>query len=143
MRKSNKPAKPTKPAKPVQKALRYTWLLWLITAALIYPVAVWLSTGASLWAGVGVQLLGLIPALLCTPSIWRGNSPYALMWVSMVALVYLGVASVMALIRIYEAAPVAVWMVKCIEAVLLLLINCQLFVLLKRLPAMHKQNAQS
>ena len=76
-------------------------------------------------------------------AIWRGNSPYALMWVSMVALVYLGLAGVMSLLRIYEAAPVAVWAVQCVEAVLLLLINCQLFILLKRLPAMHKQNAQS
>lgn len=140
MKKSNKPAKPVK---PVQTALRHTWWLWLVTVLIAYPVAVWLSTGASLWAGVGVQLLGLIPALLCTPAIWRGNSPYALMWVSMVALVYLGLAGVMSLLRIYEAAPVAVWMVQCVEAVLLLLINCQLFVLLKRLPAMHKQNTQS
>lgn len=140
MKKSNKPAKP---AKPVQTALRHTWWLWLVTVLIAYPVAVWLSTGASLWAGVGVQLLGLIPALLCTPVIWRGNSPYALMWVSMVALVYLGLAGVMSLLRIYEAAPVAVWAVQCVEAVLLLLTNCQLFVLLKRLPAMHQQNAQS
>lgn len=61
----------------------------------------------------------------------------------MVALVYLGAAGVMALLRIYEAAPVAVSVVQYIEAVLLLIINCQLFLLLKRLPAMHKQNAQS
>ncbi len=140
MRKSNKP---TKPAKPMHQALKPTWAVWLLIAAILYPLAVSVSTGASLWAGVAVQLLGLIPALLCTPFIWRGNSPYALIWVSMVALVYLGAAGVMALLRIYEAAPVAVSVVQCIEAVLLLLINCQLFLLLKRLPAMHKQNAQS
>ncbi len=140
MRKSNKP---TKPAKPMHQALKSTWAVWLLTAAILYPLAVSVSTGASLWAGVAVQLLGLIPALLCTPFIWRGNSPYALIWVSMVALVYLGAAGVMALLRIYEAAPVAVSVVQCIKAVLLLIINCQLFLLLKRLPAMHKQNAQS
>lgn len=127
-----------KPVAPVQRALRITWMAWLITAAIIYPAAVMVATGASLWAGIGVQILGLIPALLCTVSIHRGNSPYALMWVSMVALVYLGVAGVMSLFKIYEGAPMAVWTVQVLEMILLLMINCQLFVLLKRLPAMHK-----
>lgn len=131
-----------KPAKPMHQALKLTWGLWLLMAAVAYPLAVSISTSASVWAGVGVQLLVLVPAMLCTPAIWRGNSPYALMWVSMAALIYLGVVSMMTLLRYYEQAPIQVWSLKMAEMVLLLLINCQLFMLLKRLPAMHKQHAK-
>ncbi|MFB6348003.1 hypothetical protein ACFBZI_00855 [Moraxella sp. ZJ142] len=138
--KKTKTQEPPKPTKPVQQALIITWGIWLLVVLMAYPLAVFVATAASFWAGVGVQLLGLIPALLCTPAVLRGNSPYALMWVSMVALVYLGIAGVLALLRIYEQAPTAVWIVQVVEAVLLLLINGQLFVLLKRLPALHRQN---
>lgn len=34
MRKSNKP---TKPAKPMHQALKPTWAVWLLTAAILYP----------------------------------------------------------------------------------------------------------
>lgn len=131
-----------KPAKPVHQALRLVWVLWLITVAIVYPSAVAIFAGVSVWAGIGVQLLGLIPALLCTPSVWRGRSAYALLWVSIVAVIYLGVAWVMVLLRYYEQAPTMVWMVQATEALLLLVINCQLFILLKRLPPMHKTKKQ-
>ena len=55
-----------------------------------YPVAVSLTTDASLWAGMGVQSLVLVPAVIFAPTIHQGKSPYALMWVSMIMLIYLG-----------------------------------------------------
>ncbi|OAU95164.1 hypothetical protein [Moraxella catarrhalis] len=136
-------SKPAKPTEPIRRALRLTWYAWILITLIVYPLTVSLTTGASVWAGVGVQLLALMPALIFTPWVYRGTSAYALMWASMVLLVYLGVGGVLALLRIYEQAPTAVGIIKIIEFLILLMINYQLFVLLKRLPAMHKQFNQT
>ena len=129
-----------KPIKPIHKALCMTWYAWIFMTLVGYPVAVSLTTDASLWAGVGVQSLALLPAVIFAPTIHQGKSPYALMWVSMIMLIYLGASGVLTLLRIYEQSPKAVAAAELIEFLLLLTINSQLLILLKRLPAMHTKH---
>lgn len=95
-------------------------------------------TNAAFANGVVVQVMTMLPALIFTPSVLRGKSPYALILVSMITLVYLGVAGVLALIRYYEAAPSIIWHSRLIEFVVICFVNYYLFVFLKRLPPMHK-----
>lgn len=92
--------------------------------------------------GVVWQFFVLLPALLLTPTIKKGNSPYALIIASLVVLVYLGAVGVFLLMRLYENAPLPVSIGFAIETFLLLAINALLFVLLKRLPPMHKSALQ-
>lgn len=134
----HKTDKPAKPVAAIAKALRIGWLCWLILVIVIYPAAMSAASGAPLAAGVVVQLMAMIPALLVTPMIWQGKNPILLIWVSLLTLIYLGVASVAFALRAYEGAPVAVSAVLGVEALLLFVINALLFVLLKRLPAAHK-----
>ncbi|VEG14006.1 hypothetical protein [Moraxella cuniculi] len=124
-----------------RRRLWWSWCLWLVVALLLYPLAVVsvVSLPLPLWLGVVAELLMVLPALLCTPAIKRGSSPYALMWVSMIMLIYLGLAGVQVLMSFYEKAPTLLWVMQFIRMLALLAVNYCLFILLKRLPAMHKQ----
>lgn len=123
-----------------QLLLRF-WLLWLVWRWLVYPMAVMVAGGGAWWLGVLWQTLVLLPALIFHRAIWRGNSPYALLWASMVMLVYLGAVGVFVIMRFYEQANFVVTWVLCAEFVMVFAINVLLFLLLKRLPPMHKQGA--
>lgn len=139
--------KPNKPIHTIQRTLRRTWMSWLVYRLFAYPLLVsvlTLSTNTSPQTiyfgviGMAWQLLVLLPALLLIPTIKKGDSPYGLIIASLVALVYLGVAGVFLFIRIYEQAPTMIWVGFALETVLLIIINIQLFTLLKRLPPMHQ-----
>lgn len=126
-----------------QSRLKASWMAWLLVVLLIYPLVVFMATQANFWAGVGVQLLGLMPALLFTPSIWRAKSAYGLILASIVTLVYLGFTGVKFVLRAYEQVPSAIIAVLGVEFLCLLAVNVLLFMLLKKMPAMHKQNKKT
>lgn len=130
--------KPAKPVKPIHQRLKTVWWLWLMVSV-AYPLALAMTTDASLMMALVMQLIFLIPALLFTPALVRGNEPSKLIYLSIVMLIYLGVAGVLALIRYYESAPTLVWLLRLVETGLLFMVNYYLFVLLRRLPPMHKQ----
>lgn len=115
-------------------------MLWLIYRLLGYPLLVGfsLSSWTMMATGAAWQVVVLLPALLLTPTIKKGNSPYGLIVASLVMLVYLGVVGVFLFIRLYEHAPLAIALGFGVETLLLSIINGLLFVLLKRLPPMHK-----
>lgn len=131
---------PPKPTKPIWLILNQVWFLWLFYRLLAYPLLVGFSLSSMGQALMGVvwQFFVLLPALLLTPAIKKGNSPYALIVASLVMLVYLGAVGVFLLMRLYENAPLPISIGFAIETLLLLAINALLFVLLKRLPPMHK-----
>ncbi len=137
--KAHKPAKPNKPIAPIHQRLQLLWGLWLIHRLVIYPVLVGVATGASIMSGMMWQVLVLLPALLLTGVVTKGNSPYWLIILSMMTLVYLGSAGVFLVMRIYEHAPFMIWAGFAVETLLLAMINVLLFILLKRLPPMHQQ----
>lgn len=130
-----------KPIQPVQHALRRTWILWLLYRLFAYPMLVGALSSATIVVGMAWQLLVLLPALLLTPTIKKGEAPYGLIVASLVMLIYLGAVGVFLFIRIYEGAPLMLCLGFALESILLLLINIQLFMLLKRLPPMHKQSS--
>ena len=127
-----------KPITPVANALKRLWCVWLGYRLLCYPLLVAMVGGVGFVWGVLWQIVAMLPALAFTPALLRGRSPYALLWLSMVMLVYLGAVGVFAFMRFYESAPWLIWFGLCAETVLVLIINVLLFVLLKRLPPMHK-----
>lgn len=129
-----------KPIQPIHQRLKLCWWLWVVLAIIIYPLSIMMLTDANVVNGVVVQILAMLPALLFTPAIMRGNSPYVLIFASIVTLVYLGVAGVLALIRYYEGVGAGIWAMRLVEFIVLLFINYYLFILLKRLPPMHKQS---
>ncbi|MFA9486020.1 MULTISPECIES: hypothetical protein [unclassified Moraxella] len=137
--KTNKTQKPTKPIKPIHIKLIACLWAWLVFAIIGYPVLVAVATGVSLVSGVLIQMLILLPALFSTPYVLRGNSPYALIVVSLVLLVYLGVSGVLVLIGYYESASVLIWGGRLVEFVLIGGVLYYLFVLLRCLPPMHRQ----
>lgn len=128
-----------KPTQPIHKRLKFWWWLWLVLAIVIYPLCISLLTGANAMSGMAVQFLAMLPALLFTSTIQRGNSPHALIFASIVTLTYLGVAGVLCLIRYYEGVRVGIWALRMSEFTILLFVNYHLFILLKRLPPMYKQ----
>lgn len=138
MKKTDKTPKPTE---PIHHPLQKFWLLWLAHRLILYPTMVSLAVGGVWWLGVLWQLIVMLPALVFTKAIWRGNSPYALLWASMVMLVYLGAVGVFWLMRFYENAPLIIIGLLTVEFLIVFGINVLLFILLKRLPPMHKQGA--
>ncbi len=90
----------------------------------------------NMMGGIVWQGLWLVPALLATPYIVKGKSPYALLLLSMVTFVYLGGSGMVALKYGFSHiwGMMGVWLV---DFVLLALINYWLFILLKRLPKMN------
>ncbi|SNT69168.1 hypothetical protein SAMN04488491_0226 [Psychrobacter sp. LV10R520-6] len=135
---SAKPTKPKKPIAPMQQRLMLTWLVWLIYRLLGLPIliSIFNPMNPDIIGGIAWQALWLVPALVLTPSILRGRSPYALLVDSMVTLVYLGASGVVLFARIYGSswAELAVYL---LDFVLIFLINTWLFLLLKRLPSMN------
>lgn len=126
-----------KPIQPIHQRLKLFWWLWVVLAIIIYPLSIMMLTDVNVMNGVVVQILAMLPALLFTPAIMRGT-PYVLIFASIVTLVYLSMAGVLALIRYYEGVSAGIWGMRLVEFIVLLFINYYLFILLKRLPPMHK-----
>lgn len=134
---NKKPQKPAKPTKPIHQRLKAVWWLWLMVSV-AYPLALAMTTDASLMMALVMQLIFLMPALLFTPALVRGSEPSKLIYLSIVMLIYLGVAGVLALIRYYEGVSALIWAGRLVEFLIVLCVNYYLFVLLKRLPPMHQ-----
>ena len=137
-RSNTKPLKTVKPIAPIAQRLKVTWLIWLVYRLLGLPIFISIFNPSSpdIVGGIAWQALWLVPALILTPWILRGRSPYALLISSMFTLVYLGASGVVLFTRIYGSswAEIAVYLV---DFLLLLAINIWLFILLKRLPSMN------
>ena len=115
-----------------------TWLVWLAFRLLALPIliSVFNPSRPDIVGGIAWQALWLLPALVLTPSILRGRSPYALLIDSMFTLVYLGASGVVLVTGVYGSSWAEI-MVYLLDFVLLLTINVWLFILLKRLPSMN------
>lgn len=137
-RSNTKPLKTVKPIAPIAQRLKVTWLIWLVYRLLGLPIFISIFNPSSpdIVGGIAWQALWLVPALILTPWILRGRSPYALLISSMFTLVYLGASGVVLFTRIYGSswAEIAVYST---DFLLLLAINVWLFILLKRLPSMN------
>ncbi|QOD13282.1 hypothetical protein IEE84_03025 [Psychrobacter sp. 28M-43] len=137
-RSNTKPLKTVKPIAPIAQRLKVTWLIWLVYRLLGLPIfiSVFNPSSPDIVGGIAWQALWLVPALILTPWILRGRSPYALLISSMFTLVYLGASGVVLFTRIYGSswAEIAVYLA---DFLLLLAINIWLFILLKRLPSMN------
>ncbi|GAF57181.1 LOW QUALITY PROTEIN: hypothetical protein JCM18901_2960 [Psychrobacter sp. JCM 18901] len=137
-RSNTKPLKTVKPIAPIAQRLKVTWLIWLVYRLLGLPIFISIFNPSSpdIVGGIAWQALCLVPALILTPWILRGRSPYALLISSMFTLVYLGASGVVLFTRIYGSswAEIAVYLT---DFLLLLAINVWLFILLKRLPSMN------
>ena len=137
-RSNTKPLKTVKPIAPIAQRLKVTWLIWLVYRLLGLPIFISIFNPSSpdIVGGIAWQALWLVPALILTPWILRGRSPYALLISSMFTLVYLGASGVVLFSRIYGSswAEIAVYST---DFLLLLAINVWLFILLKRLPSMN------
>ena len=122
----------------LQSRLRMSWLAWLAYRGIGLPVLLGslLATQPDVIGGIAWQLLWLIPALIVTPWVIKGKSPYALLMSSMLTLVYLGASGVTLFSRFYDSGSSVMW-VYAIDLILILLINVWLFKLLKRLPSMN------
>ncbi len=122
----------------LQSKLRMSWLVWLVYRSLGLPIllGILLTTQPDKLGGIAWQLLWLIPALIVTPWIIKGKSPYALLMSSMLTLVYLGASGVTLFSRFYDSGSSVIW-VYGIDLLLILIINVWLFKLLKRLPSMN------
>lgn len=135
---NTKPPKTVKPIAPIAQRLKVTWLIWLVYRLLGLPIFISIFNPSSpdIVGGIAWQALWLVPALILTPWILRGRSPYALLISSMFTLVYLGASGVVLFTRIYGSswAEIAVYLT---DFLLLLAINVWLFILLKRLPSMN------
>lgn len=127
-----------KPIAPIRQRLMVTWLVWLAFRLLALPIliSVFNPSRPDIVGGIAWQALWLLPALVLTPSILRGRSPYALLIDSMFTLVYLGASGVVLFTRVYGSSWAEI-MVYLLDFVLLLTINVWLFILLKRLPSMN------
>lgn len=127
-----------KPIAPIRQRLMVTWLVWLAFRLLALPIliSVFNPSRPDIVGGIAWQALWLLPALVLTPSILRGRSPYALLIDSMFTLVYLGASGVVLFTRVYGSSWAEI-MVYLLDFVLLLTINIWLFILLKRLPSMN------
>lgn len=123
---------------PIRQRLMVTWLVWLAFRLLALPIliSVFNPSNPDVIGGIVWQALWLLPALVLTPSILRGRSPYALLIDSMFTLVYLGASGVVVFTRVYGSSWAEI-MVYLLDFVLLLSINVWLFILLKRLPSMN------
>lgn len=127
-----------KPIYPIHQRLKGAWCTWLGFRLLAVPVLTHFlaTTHPAIIGGIAWQGVWLLPALLSTPFIFKGKSPYALLLISMVSFVYLGGSGMVALKYGYGSmwGLMAVWLV---DFMLIALINYWLFILLKRLPKMN------
>ncbi|WP_296402882.1 hypothetical protein [Psychrobacter sp.] len=122
----------------LQSNLRMSWLVWLVYRSFGLPIllGMLLTTQPDIVGGIAWQLLWLMPALIVTPWIIKGKSPYVLLVSSILTLVYLGASGVTLFSRFYDNGIDVVW-VYAIDLLLMLVINVWLFKLLKRLPSMN------
>lgn len=122
----------------LQGRLRLTWLAWLAYRAIGLPILLnqILGTQPNIVGGMVWQLLWLIPALLVTPWLVKGKSPYMLLVISMLTLVYLGASGVTVFERFYDSGRLAL-PIYLLDTLLILLVNVWLFKLLKKLPSMN------
>lgn len=129
---------PSKPIAPMRRRLIMTWLTWLAYRLVALPILISMfnSSHPDIIGGIVWYGLWLIPALILTPVIWRGRSPYMLLIGSMLTLVYLGASGVVLFTRVYGSSWAEI-LVYGADFILLLLINAWLFLLLKRLPSMN------
>ena len=70
-----------KPIAPIRQRLMVTWLVWLAFRLLALPIliSVFNPSRPDIVGGIAWQALWFLPALVLTPSILRGRSPYALL----------------------------------------------------------------
>ncbi len=131
-------AKISKPIAPMHKRLMITWLLWLAYRLLGMPIAISIVNPSSpdIVGGIVWYGLWLLPAVVFTPAIFKGRSPYVLLVGSMLTLVYLGASGVTLFVRLYGSSWLEI-LLYGIDFALLLMINAWLFLLLKRLPSMN------
>lgn len=131
-----------KPIHPIRQRLGSTWLVWLFYRAIGVAVLAHMLVNSKIdiVGGIAWQSLWLLPAIVSTPFILKGKSPYALLVIDMLMLIYLGGSGMLVLINGFEnglgkqGAMIGIW---AVDFVLLALINYWLFVLLKRLPKMN------
>lgn len=128
-----------KPTYPIRRKLNICWVSWLIYRLSIIAILshLLLTTKPSITGGIFWQGIWLIPALISTPFIMKGKSPYALLIINMVMMVYLG-GSGMAILKYGLTNFWQLVIVWTIDFILLILINYWLFILLKRLPKMNR-----
>lgn len=131
--------KPPKPIEPILQRLRAVWVIWFIYRLLALPILIAKLSPQhpDMLGGIAWQALWLLPALIMTPAILRGRSPYVLLISSMFTLVYLGASGVVLFTRAYAVEWSVLW-IYIVDVLLLFLINGWLFILLKRLPSMNK-----
>lgn len=132
---------PNKPTHHLIKWLKISWLSWLVLMIVIYPLMIAALTQLSFGLGLLTRAMIFIVPVICTPFIWRANSPYALIVISLITLVFLGISAVRLFFDGLQGLPFAVLAISAIELILLFVINISLFLLLKRLPAMHKNRS--
>lgn len=127
-----------KPIAAMQQRLLLTWMVWMGYRLLGLPIFInqLNQVHPDIIGGIAWQGLWLIPAIILTPWIIKGRSPYALLVGSMLTLVYLGASGVVLFTRVYGSSGLEI-IVYMVDFVLLLLINTWLFMLLKRLPSMN------
>lgn len=127
-----------RPIYPIREKLKLCFFIWLIFRSFFIPLAVYFGVDnqINLFSGMIWQIFWLIPALLCTPFMLKAKSPYALLWISIVMLVYAGASGFMVFLHGFGGfwAGMIAWLV---DFYLLISVNYCLFILLKRLPKMN------
>lgn len=111
------------------------WVAWLIYKLIGYPLMIAFVANKGFWYGVLWQVLVLLPALVMTPIVVKGQFVYGLMAVSLVSLLYLATAGVYLAMYWYADAQWAIVLGSLAEVLLLSWIVWYGFVLLKRLPS--------
>ncbi|ELA08592.1 hypothetical protein MOMA_08521 [Moraxella macacae 0408225] len=129
----------TKPTHLIHRTLTISYVTWLIfrifgIALILYAS---LTEKPSLIAIMFWQTIWLIPALCCTPFIRKGKSTYALLFVSILLLIYAGASGFMVFLHGFAQFwwGMIAWF---IDFCLVMLANICLFILLKRLPKMNR-----
>lgn len=127
-----------KPIYPIRKKLKLCFCLWLIFRLFAIPFAMYffLTNKPNVFSVMVWQAIWLIPAFACTPFIIKAKSPYALLWISIIMLVYAGASGFMIFLHGFAGfwAGMLAWSV---DFLLLIAVNVWLFILLKRLPKMN------
>lgn len=122
------------------RTLRWAWGIWLsFRLVLMTAVAVFVVPSATLVGAFVWQLLVVVPLLFCTPFILKVKNAYALIVISLLVMVYWGAAVSFLLIKLYEKAPLLVSVAYGAETVVIGFVFVLLFMLTKKLPAMHKR----
>lgn len=123
-----------------RRYLFLAWCLWLAWRLFVMPWVMWWLTDVGqfgifvLWQG-----LLLLPMLILTPVIKRAKNAYALIVISLILMVYWAISASHLLNAVYQGQTLLV-MVYGLENVLLAMIFITLFLLTKKMPAMHKNS---